>query len=153
VVAAAGRFVCGGERGPDHHRVLAARNRLRDVAAAAHPAVRDHLHVDAGLLEMARPGARRVRDRGRLRHADAEHTSGGTGIARPDADEHTGGTGAHQVQGGMIGRATPYDDGDVELTNEPLQVERLAVARHVLGGDNRALDHEKIELGLEHGRG
>ncbi len=40
--------------------------------------------------------------------------------------------------------------GDVELTDELLQVERLDRLRHVLGGHDRALDHEDVELGLEH---
>ena len=42
VVAAAGRLVGACERRADHHRVGAAGDRLRDVAAVAHAAVGDH---------------------------------------------------------------------------------------------------------------
>jgi hypothetical protein len=67
----------------------------------------------------------------------------------PDADEHAGGARAHEVEGGLVAGAAPDDDGDVELAHEALEVERLARARHVLGGDDRPLDHEQVELGGE----
>ena len=46
----------------------------------------------------------------------------------------------------------PTIDGEVELADELLQVERLArrVVRHVLGRDDRSLDDEHVELGVEH---
>src|SRR5581483_532567 len=42
-----------------------------------------------------------------------------------------------------------HDDGDVELAHEALEVERLDGLRHVLRGDDRALDDEKVELGID----
>ena len=42
VEAVAGRLVGAGQRRADHHRVRAAGDRLRDVAARAHAAVGDH---------------------------------------------------------------------------------------------------------------
>ncbi len=70
----------------------------------------------------------------------------------PDADEHADRAGAHEVQRGGVRRATADDHGQVELADELLQVERLAlgVVRHVLGRDHRALDDEHVELGVEH---
>ena len=83
VVAAARRLGGGGERRPDHHRVGAADDRLRDVATGRHAAVRDDLHVHAGLVEMAHARRRAVRDRRRLRHADAQHATGGARVPGP----------------------------------------------------------------------
>src|ERR671911_174444 len=69
--------VRAGERRAEHHRVGSARDGLGDVAAGAHAAVGDDVHVDAGLVEVADAGAGGVGDRGRLRYADAEHAAGG----------------------------------------------------------------------------
>ena len=151
VVAAARRLVRAGERRADHHRVGTAGDRLGDVAAGAHPAVRDDLHVDAGLVEVTDPGARGVGDGRGLRDADAEHAAAGARVAGADADEHADRTGAHEVQRGGVRGAATDDDRDLELADELLQVERLAgrVLRHVLGGDDRALHDEDVELGLE----
>ena len=90
-----------------------------------------------------------VGDGGGLRDADAEHAAGRAGVAGADADEHAGGAGAHEVQRGLVGRAAADDDGDVELADEALEVERLDGLRHVLGGHDRALDDEEVELGVE----
>src|SRR5215211_2397039 len=69
VVAATLGLVRARERRTDHHRVRAAGDRLRDVAAGAHAAVGDHVAVAAGLAQMLHAGGRRIRDRRRLRHA------------------------------------------------------------------------------------
>ena len=73
-------------------------------------------------------------------------------IAWADADEHSRRAGPHEVQSRGVRGAAPDDDGDVDLADEALQVERLRVLRDVLGGDDRALYHEEIELGGEHDR-
>ena len=152
VVAAAGRLVRAGERRADHHRVGAARDRLGDVAAGAHAAVGDDVHVHAGLVEVTDARARGVGDRGRLRHTDAEHAAARARVARADADEHADRAGAHEVQRGGVRRAAADDHRQVELADELLQVERLAlgVVRHVLGRHDRALHDEHVELGVEH---
>ena len=152
VVAAARRLVGARERRAEHHRVGAARDRLGDVAAVAHPAVGDHLHVVAGLEHVLRAGRRHVGDRGRLRHADPEHAAGRADRARADADEHAGRAGPHQVQPGVVGGAAADDHRRRrELADELLEVQRRAglVARDVLGRDDRALDHEDVEPRLE----
>ena len=82
-------------------------------------------------------------------HADAEHAAGGAGVAGADADEHADGAGAHEVQRGLVGGAAADDDGDVELADELLEVERLDGLRDVLGRHDRALDDEHVELGVE----
>ena len=70
----AGASTAEDERRAEHDRVGAAGDRLGDVAALAHAAVGDHVHVDPGLVEVAHPrrrphrrwpspGARRCRAR------------------------------------------------------------------------------------------
>ena len=155
VVAAARRLVRAGERRTDHHRVRTAGDGLGDIAAGAHPAVGDHVDVHAGLVEVADPRARGVGDRGRLRNPDAEHTPRRARVTGTDADEHADRARAHEVQRGAVRRAPADDHRDLELTDELLEVERLAsrVLGHVLGGDDRALHDEEVQLGLEHRRG
>src|SRR5258708_5570285 len=146
VVPAPGRLVRGRERGADHHRVGAARDGLGDVAARRHAAVGDDVDVHTRLVEVTdtRPG--RVRDRGRLRYADAEHAAGRARVTRADADEDADRAGAHQVQRGGVRRAAADDDRELELANELLQVERLArgVVRYMLGRDDGALHDEDV---------
>jgi hypothetical protein len=43
--------------------------------------------------------------------------------------------------------APVHDHRDVELPDEALEVERRDRLRHMLGGDDRSLDHEQVELG------
>ena len=140
------------QRRTDHHRVGTTGDRLGDVAAGPHAAVGDDVHVDAGLVEVADARAGRVGDRGRLRNTDAEHAATRARMARADADEHADRTGAHEVQRGGVRRATADDHGQVELADELLQVERLAlgILRHVLGRHDGALHDEDVELGVEH---
>ena len=153
VKAAAGRLVGARQRRADHDRVGAARDRLGDVAAVAHPAVGDDLAVLAGLEHVLRAGARDVGDRRRLRHADAEHAARRAGGAGADADEHAGGAGAHEVQRRVVARAAADDDGQRHLADELLEVQRRArlVAGDVLGRDDRALDDEDVQARLERG--
>ena len=149
MVAPAGRLVRGGQRRADHDGVGAAHDGLGDVAAGAHAAVGDDVDVDAGLVEVAHAGGPGVGDGGGLRHADAEHAAGGAGVAGADADEDAGGAGAHEVQRRLVAGAAADDDGDVELADEALEVERLDGLRHVLGRHDRALDDEQVELGVD----
>ena len=67
----------------------------------------------------------------------------------PDAHEHAGRAGAHQVQPRVVGGAAADDDGHVERRDELLEVERLGDRRDVLAGDDGALDHEHVETRLE----
>src|SRR5262245_9538569 len=149
VVSTTRRFVRAGERGAEHHCVGAARDRLGDVAAGAHAAVRDDLHVHAGLVEMADAGAGGVGDRRRLRHAHTEHAARRALMTGTDPDEDADRARAHQVQRGRVRRAATDDDRQLELADELLEVERLGGLEHVLGGHDRALDHEHVELGVE----
>ncbi len=70
----------------------------------------------------------------------------------PDADEHAGGAGAHQVQRRLVARAAADDRRDRLARDELLEVERLDHRRDVLGGDDRALDDEDVEPRLERDR-
>ena len=149
VVAAARRLIGAGERGADHHGIGAAGEGLRDVAAVAHSAVGDHLHVLTGLEHVLRAGRRHVRDRGGLRHADAEHAARGAGRAGANAHQHRLRPGPHQVQPGGVRGAPADDHRHRHLADELLQVERLGAGRDVLGRDDGALDHEDVEAGLE----
>ena len=49
----------------------------------------------------------------------------------------------------LVRRATTDDYRDFELTDEALQVERFDRLGNVLGRDDRALDHEQVELGID----
>src|SRR4051794_25764999 len=147
--AAAGRFVRARERRADHHRVGAAGDRLRDVAARPHAAIGDDLHVLPGLEHVRRPRARDVGDRRRLRHAEAEDAARRARRAGADADEHARRAGAHEVQAGLVGGAAARDDRDRKLGDELLEVQRRRGLRHVLGRHDGALDHEDVEAGVE----
>jgi len=123
---------------------------LRDVSPGTHPAVGDDVDVAATrLVEVAHPSTGRVRDGGGHRNADAEHAPGGAGVAGADADEEARGTGTHQVQRRREGRTATDDDRHVEVADELLQVQRLAAAADVLGGDDGALDDEDVDAGVE----
>ena len=88
VVAVAGRLVGARQRRADHHGVGAAGEGLGDVAAVAHAAVGDDLHVLARLQHVLRAGRGDVGDGGGLRNADAQHAAGGARGAGADAHEH-----------------------------------------------------------------
>ena len=149
VEAAAGRLLGAGQRRADHHRVGAAGDRLRDVAAGAHAAVGDHVAVLAGLQHVLGAGRGDVGDRGRLGDADPEHAAGSAGGAGADPDQDANRAGAHQVQPGRVGGATADHRRHRDLGDELLQVQRLDAGRDVLGGDHRSLDDEDVEPGLD----
>ena len=122
---------------------------LADVAAGAHAAVGDDLDVITGVEQMLDPRRRRVGDGRGLGHADAQHAAGGAGGAGTDAHQHTDGAGAHQVQRGRIRGAAADDDRYRQLGDEFLQVERLDDGADVLGADDRSLDDQHVEAGVD----
>src|SRR5947208_7273788 len=149
VVPAARRLVRAGECRAEHHRVGPAGDRLGDVATSPHAAVGDHVHVDAGLVEVTDARAGGVRDRGRLRDADAEDAPGGALMPGPHADEDADRARPHEVQRGRVRRAAADDDRQIELADEFLEVQRLGGLGDVLGGHHRSLDDQDVELGVE----
>ena len=152
VEAAAGGVGGAGERGAEHHGVRAAGDRLDDVAAGAHAAVGDDVHVAAaGLVEVVAAGGGDVGDRRRHRRVDAERAPGGVRGAAAEADEHAGRTGAHEVQGRRVGGGATDDDRHVELVDEALEVQRLGAAGDVLGRHRRAADDEQVDAGVDDG--
>src|SRR5438270_5656582 len=148
VEAPAGRLIRTCERRADHHGVGSQRNRLGDVPAVAHAAVGDHLAVLTGLEHVRRAGVGDVGYRSRLRDTDAQHAPGRAGRPGPDADEHAGGAGAHEVQARVVGGASTDDHGHVQRRYELLQVQWLRDSGHVLAGDDGSLDHEHVQPGL-----
>src|SRR5690606_28032380 len=56
-----------------------------------------------------------------------------------------------EVQGRGIGGGTADDDGNVEIVDELLQVERFGDAGHMLGGDGGAPDDEQVDAGSGNG--
>src|ERR1700693_5585527 len=102
---------------------------------------------------VAQAGAGHVGDGGGLGDAEAKDAAGGAGVPWADPDQHADGAGAHQVQARLIRRAPSHDDGDVELPDEALEVERLARLRDVLGRHHRALNHQQVQLGGQDGLG
>ena len=145
VEAVARRLVGARQRRADHHRVGAAGDRLRDVAARAHAAVGDHAAVVARLEHVLRARGRHVGDRGRLRDADAEHAAGGARRAGADADEHAGRARAHEVQARVVAGTAAEHDGDRQLAHELLEVEHVTLARDVLGRDHGALHDQDVQ--------
>ncbi len=117
-----------------------------------HATVGDDVYVHAGLVEVTDTSARRVGDRSCLRHADAEHTAARARVAGTDADEDADCAGTHQVQRRGVRRAPADDHRKIELADELLQVEGLAlgIVRHMFGRDDRSLDDQHVELGVEH---
>ena len=71
--------------------------------------------------------------------------------AAAEADEHPGGAGAHEVQRRGVGRRAADDDRDVQLVDEPLEVERFGATGHVLGADRRPADDEQVAAGVDDG--
>jgi hypothetical protein len=57
------------------------------------------------------------------------------------------------VQRRLVVRRPAHDDRDVEVGDELLEVERVALRRHVLGGDDRALDDQQVDPGRQRRRG
>ena len=136
-----------GQRGAEHHRVRTARDGLGQVAGGVDVAVGQHVHIaPAGLVEVFAAGRRRVGDRGRHRHADAEDLVAGRHAGgRPVADDDACGAGTHQMQGRAVVEHTARDDRHVQLGDEGLEVQRLTVLRDALRRDDRALDDQQVD--------
>ncbi len=91
---------------------------------------------------------RDVGDGGGLRNADSQHAARGACCPRPDADEHSRGPRAHEVQPRVVGGAAADDDGHLQGGDELLEVQRLGDGGDVFAGDDGALDDEHVETGL-----
>ena len=142
-----GRGLLGrGQRRAEHDGVGPAGDGLGDVPALAHPAVGDHVDVDAGLVEVPHAGPRPRRRWPWPGEPRYRGLPGWCRRSRADPDEHAHRPGSHQVQGGLVRGAAPDDDGDVELADEPLQVQRLDRLGDVFGRDHGALDDEHVEF-------
>jgi hypothetical protein len=57
--------------------------------------------------------------------------------------------GAHEVQAGRVRRAAAEHDRDRQLADELLEVERVALRGDVLGRDDRALDDQDVQPGVQ----
>ena len=152
VRAAAGRFIRARQGGAQHDGVGTHREGLDDVTGVAQAAVGDHVHVAAaGFVHVVTAGGVDVRDGGRHRNADPQGAVRGGGGTTSETDEHTGRTGAHEVQRGRVGRRAADDDGDVEFVDELLEVEGAVAAGDVLRGHGRAADDEELHTGFDDG--
>jgi hypothetical protein len=67
--------------------------------------------------------------------------------AAAEPDEHTGGAGTHQVQGGLVGGTSADNDRDLELVDELLEVECFPVDRHMFRRNRGAADHDDVRAG------
>src|SRR5215211_5874162 len=149
-VRAAARSLLGaGERRADHDRVRSDGDRLGDIAASPHAAVRDHVAVVPRLHHVLAAGRGHVGDRGGLRHADPEDAPGRARGAGANADQDAHGAGPHQVKAGVVGGTAADHARDVERGDELLQVEGLGLGGDVLRRDHGSLDHEDVEPRLE----
>jgi hypothetical protein len=110
------------------------------------------VHVAAArLVEVVAARAGDVGDGRRHRRVDAEGRAGGRGRSAAEADEHTGRARAHEVQRRGVGGGAADDDGDVEVVDELLEVQRLGDARDVLGRHRGAADDEEVDAGGDDG--
>src|SRR5690606_37424793 len=126
------------------------------VTAAADAAVGDDVDVAAArLVEVVAASRRRVDDRGGHGHADAQHPVGGGDPGRVAvADQHPGGSGAHEVHRRAVVADPARDHRDVQVGDEVLEVQRLGVlAADVLGRHDGALHHQDLHPGVEQVRG
>src|SRR4029079_5360771 len=84
-----------------------------------------------------------------LRNADPEHAARGAGRAGANTDEHAGRASAHEMQARRVRGAAAEDDRDRDLAHELLEVEHVARGGDVLGGDDRALDDQDVQAGVQ----
>src|SRR4051794_21534495 len=70
-------------------------------------------------------------------------------MARTDANQNALRARAHQMETRLVRRTTADDHRHRHLTDELLEIERLGCLRDVLGRDDRALDDQDVEAGLE----
>ena len=91
-----------------------------------------------------------VGDRRCHRHLNAQHLAGGMGRSPTETHEDASSTGAHEMQGCLVGGAAANDHGDVEIVNELTQVENVVTVGHVLRRHRRATDDEKVRPGIDH---
>ena len=151
VEAAARRLVGARERRADHHGVGAAGDGLGDVAAVAHAAVGDHVHVVAGLEHVLRARGLDVRDRRGLGHADAEHAA--VVHAAPGPTPTSTPTAPVRIRWRPVEYEAqpPTTTGTGTSRMNSLRLSGSEAVRDVLGRDDRALDDEDVEARLERG--
>ena len=142
VVAPPWSFISAGQRRANHDRIGTTCDGFGDVATGPHPAVGNHVDVSAGLVEMPDPGPGGIGDGGRLGDTNPEHTARCAGGSGPDSDQHPGGAGSHEMEGGAVGGAAPDHHGNLDTLNERGQVERLDPGGNVLGRNHRPLDDQ-----------
>ena len=152
VQALARRLGGASQRSTQHHGVSTQRKRLHHVAGAPQGAVSNHVHVAAaGLVQVVRTCRSHVGYGGCHRCGNTQALAGGLSGTAAEAHQHTGGTGAHQVLSLRVTGHATDDDGNVQLVDELLQVQRLVRGRKVLGRDGRTADDEQLNAGLHHG--
>jgi len=152
VASVARRFDRPRQRRTDHHGIGPAGKRLRHVAAAAHRAVGDHLHVAATrFLEVFAAGRCHLGDRSGHRDPDTEHIARRVCGSATETDEHAGCTGTHEMHRRLVRCNTADNDRGVELVDEVLQIERLALFGDMLSRNRGAADDEDVEPRLDNG--
>src|SRR5262245_31218918 len=68
-----------------------------------------------------------------------------------EADQDAGSPGPHQVQSSRIGGDTADHNRNIQLVDELLEVERLGLARYMLGRHGRAADDKQVDTGVDDG--
>ena len=69
-------------------------------------------------------------------------------MAGSDTYQDAHGSSPHQVERRMVGSTAPYHDGELELRDELLHVQRLALGADVLGAHYGPLDDQEVEPGV-----
>src|SRR5690625_6228681 len=116
-----------------HDRISAHADGFDDIPGVTHATVGDDVYVaTTGFVHVVATGFGNIRNCGGHWHPDAQGTAGGRRCATPKSDEHTGGTGAHQVQCRGIAGHTPDNEGDNECVDELFQIKRCFGVVHVL---------------------
>ena len=136
------RLFGAGQQAAEHHRIRAARHRLRDVPPDGDPAVGDDRHVPARAPLELRARGGDVHDRGGLRDADAEDLTAGARRAGPHPHKERGDARLEQLERRLVGDTVPGHDGHLGLRGELAKRQRLAAVAAVLLGDHGGLDQQ-----------
>ena len=68
-----------------------------------------------------------------------------------EADENSGSSSAHQVQGRGVRRCPAHNDRHVQLVNEFLQIQRFAVSTDVFCTHRGSTNHKEVNTRGENG--
>ena len=142
VEALRGRLLGARERRADHHRVGTGGERLADVGADAHAAVRDDRDAHAATTHVLVASRGHVGGRRDLRHADTQDAARRAGGPGSDADEDARDAGLHQLERGLVVDAVADHDGDVAGANQLVERQLVVGARRMARGEHGALDDE-----------